>query len=211
MTIATLFNKLKQYWYLIVIFPILFSIFGFSSFNNKTEYKASIGLGFTFNSPDYAKASSDNFDRAINSGGEYLTNRFKSLEVQKLIATQAGIGDNRIDSKKPFYELSNQQAGFVNVVATFGSEPEANSFLNAVKKTYTELLQTEKSFNESSPYRIKPMENFLQSIVKTTTPIQFQLLPTIFGLVLGILLALLLPFKNIMVVSDNLDDIKVKL
>jgi capsular polysaccharide biosynthesis protein len=196
MTISNLLGKLKRYWYLIVILPILFSLFGFSSFNNKTEYKASIGLGFTLNSADYSKVGTDNYDRAINSGGEYLANRFKSLEVQKRIVSEMNMGDSKIDSKKPFYELSNQQAGFVNVLATFGSELEANNFLNAVKKTYTEVLLTEKNFNEASPYRIKPMENFLQSIVKTTTPLQFQVLPTIFGLLLGVLLALLLPAKK---------------
>jgi capsular polysaccharide biosynthesis protein len=196
MTISTLIGKLKRYWYILVILPILFSLFGFSSYNNKTEYKASIGLGYTFNSPDYSKVSSDNYDRAINSGGEYLANRFKSVEIQKRIVSEMGIGDSRIDAKKPFYEIANQQAGFVNVLATFGSDTEANNFLNAVKKTYIELLQTEKNFNESSPYKIKPMENFLQSVVKTTTPIQFQILPTIFGLLLGILVALLLPAKK---------------
>ena len=196
MTISTLINKFKTYWYITIILPILFSFFGFSSYNSKTEYKASIALGYTFNSPDYAKVSSDNYDRAINSGGEYLANRFKSVEVQKRITSEIGLGDNRIDPKKPFYELANQQAGFVNILASFGSEAEANNFLQAVKKTYTELLQTEKNFNENSPYKIKPMENFIQSVIKTSTPIQFQILPTIFGLLLGLLIVSLLPGKQ---------------
>ena len=84
----------------------------------------------------------------------------------------------------------------MNISSSFGSESEANNFLTAVKKTYSELLQTEKNFNETSPYKIKPMENFIQSIVKTSTPLQFQILPTIFGLLLGILIALLLPSKK---------------
>jgi hypothetical protein len=196
MTISILISKLKHYWYITLILPILFSLFGFSSYNNKTEYKASIGLGYTFNSPDYSKVSSDNYDRAINSGGEYLANRFNSVEIQKRITSEMNFGDNKIDSKKPFYDISNQQAGFVNVLATFASEIEANNFLTIVKKTYTELLQTEKNFNEASPYKVKPMENFIQSIIKTSTPIQFQILPTIFGLLLGILIALLLPSKK---------------
>jgi hypothetical protein len=208
MTISTLINKLKTYWYVILILPILFSFFGFSSYNNKTEYKASIGLGYTFNSPDYTKVSSDNYDRAINSGGEYLANRFKSVEVQKRITSEMGIGDSKIDPKKPFYELANQQAGFVNVVASFGSESEANNFLIAIKKTYTELLQTEKNFNENTPYKIKPMENFIQSVIKTSTPIQFQFLPTIFGLLLGISIALLLPGKKqkLLISNQNLQN-----
>jgi hypothetical protein len=196
MTISILIGKLKRYWYIILILSILFSFFGFSSYNNKTEYKASIGLGYTFNSPDYSKVSSDNYDRAINSGGEYLVNRFKSVEIQKRVAQDLGIGDNKIDAKKPFYELTNQQAGFVSVAGSFGSEIEANAFLASIKKTYTELLQTEKSFNESSPYKVKPMENFVQSVIKVSTPIQFQILPTIFGLLLGILIVLLLPAKK---------------
>lgn len=207
MTISALLNKLKNYWYIILILPILFSFFGFSSYNNKTEYKASIGLGYTFNSPDYTKVSSDNYDRAINSGGEYLVNRFKSVEIQKRIISDMGISDNKIDAKKPFYELTNQQAGFVSASANFGSELEANTFLLAVKKTYTELLQTEKNFNENSSYKIKPMENFMQSIIKTSTPIQFQILPTIFGLLLGFLVALLLPEKKQkLLISGKVDD-----
>ena len=196
MTISTLLDKLKTYWYIILFLTILFTFFGFSSYNNKTEYKASIGLGYTFNSPEYTKVSSDNYDRAINSGGEYLTNRFKSTEIQKRVASEMGIGDSKIDAKKPFYDLANQQAGFVSILASFRSESEANNFLNAIKKTYTELLQTEKNFNENSPYKIKPMENFIQSVIKTSTPIQFQILPTIFGLLLGILIVLLLQDKN---------------
>jgi hypothetical protein len=196
MTISILISKLKRYWYIILILPILFSFFGFSSYNNKTEYKASIGLGYTLNSPDYSKVSSDNYDRAINSGGEYLANRFKSVEVQKRIISELQMSDNRIDAKKPFYDITNQQAGFVSVTGGFGSEVEANNFLSVIKKTYAELLQTEKSFNESSPYRVKPMENFVQSVIKVNTPIQFQILPTIFGLLLGILISLLLPAKK---------------
>jgi hypothetical protein len=205
MTVSTLLNKLKNYWYIVLILPILFSLFGFSSYNNKTEYKASIGLGYTFNSPDYSKVSSDNYDRAINSGGEYLANRFKSLEIQKRVALDMGISDGRLDAKKPFYDLANQQAGFVNVVASFGSEVEANSFLVAIKKTYTELLQTEKNFNENSPYKIKPMENFIQSVSKASTPIQFQILPTIFGFLLGVLIALLLPNKKQKLLTTSQD------
>jgi hypothetical protein len=196
MTISILIDKLKRYWYIILILPILFSFFGFSAYNNKTDYKASIGLGYTFNSPDYNKVSSDNYDRAINSGGEYILNRFKSIEIQKRIAQDLQIADNKIDAKKPFYELTNQQAGFVSVAGSFGSENEANAFLASIKKTYTELLQTEKSFNESSPYKVKPMENFVQSVIKVNTPIQFQILPTIFGLLLGMLIALLLPAQK---------------
>ncbi len=204
MTIFILLSKLKTYWYIILILILSFSFFGFSAYNNKIEYKASIGIGFTFNSLDYTKVSSDNYDRAINSGGEYLLNRFKSIEVQKRIISELNLSDNKIDTKKPFYDLTNQQAGFVNISASFESEAEATNFLQVVKKTYTELLQTEKNFNESSPYKIKPMENFIQSVIKTSTPLQFRALPTIFGGLLGLLIVLLLPAKKQKLLTQSL-------
>jgi capsular polysaccharide biosynthesis protein len=196
MTISHLLTKFRVYWYLIILLPAIFTAFGFSSFVNKSSYSPAISVGITYNNADYLKTSSENWDRQLNSVSEYLTNRFKSIEVQKKIIDKMGYSDASISAKKPFYEITNQNAGFVSISANLNTKDEANQFLSTIKSVYQEIIETEKSANEIDSYKVKPMDKFLESIVETKTPIQFRIMPTIFGLVLAILIVAVLPAKS---------------
>ena len=196
MTISTLFTKVKIYWYILLILPIVMTYFGFSSFVNKTSYTASISLGISYNNIEYTKINTENWDRQTNSASEYLANRFKSLEIQKSLVDQMGYKDNVINLKKPFYEISNQTAGFVSVSGNFETKTDATQFLESTKKTYQTILEIEKGNNELINYKIQPMNKFLEAIVEVKTPVQFRILPTVFGLLLAMLIVCILPLKK---------------
>ena len=198
--------RCRKFWWIPVILTILFTFLGFSSFVDKIEYRANIAVGLTYNNPEYLKTLPQ--DRAISLSklGEYLVNRFKAPEIQIRIAQETleansankkGIeaSDVSIDYKKTFYDVTNQENGFVSIGANFKSEAEALSFLTAVKSTYKNLIETE-NYSELPAYRIRPMDNFKESVIIVKTPIQFKVLPTILGLLLGLLLLLILPFNK---------------
>ncbi len=196
MTVSDLLTKAKIYWYILLILPLVMAYFGFSSFINKTSYTASISLGISYNNIEYTKVNTENWDRQINVASEYLANRFKSIEVQKNLSEQMGYGDNMVNAKKPFYEISNQTAGFVSVSGNFETKTDATQFLEATKKTYQNILETEKGNNELINYKIQPMNRFLEAIVEVKTPVQFRILPTVFGLLLAVLIVCILPLKK---------------
>jgi hypothetical protein len=199
--------RCRRFWWIPLILAIAFTFFGFSSLVDKVEYRSNITVGVTYNNPEYLKTLPQ--DRAISLSklGEYLTNRFKSPEIQARIIQETveenssnnqksnEVNDISIDYKKTFYDVTNQENGFVSIGANFKSEADAQSFLAAIKSTYKNLIETE-NYSELPAYRIRPMDNFKESIIKIKTPIQFKILPTILGLLLGLLLLLTLPFQN---------------
>jgi capsular polysaccharide biosynthesis protein len=196
MTILELLNKIKKYWYIIAILPIVTSFFGFTPLVDKISYKASITVGVALNSPDLTKVSTQNYDRQLGSLSDFLANRFKSLDIQKIIAFELGMPDSGIDSKKPFYEISNQSSGFINITGTFKNQSESLAFLGAIKKVYYNIIELEKNQNESSPYKIKPMDKFSEAIVSVNTPIQTKALPAVIGLLVAILVIVIIPDKQ---------------
>jgi biotin-(acetyl-CoA carboxylase) ligase len=193
MTIEELLSKLKTYWYLIICFPLLFGILSTNTISKKITYRASIGVGLSQNNIDFTKVSNENYDRQLNSLSEYLSNRFKSVEVQKLIIDDLKESQKLVDPKKPFYEVTNSTSGFINVSASLDSEEKAQNFLKAIKKTYQKIILTEKNQNELSSFQIKPMENFLEGVVEQSVPIQLQILPIFVGLLVAIVLVSILP------------------
>ncbi len=198
--------RCRKFWWIPVILTILFTFLGFSSFVDKVEYRANISVGATYNNPEYLKTLPQDRAVSLSKLGEYLVNRFKAPEIQVRIAqeTREANSANRkgletsditIDYKKTFYDVTNQENGFVSIGANFKSEAEAQSFLSAIKSTYKNLIETE-NYSELPAYRIRPMDNFKESVIIVKTPIQFKILPTILGLLLGLLLLLILPFNK---------------
>jgi hypothetical protein len=197
--------RCQKFWWIPLIFTIVFSFFGFSDFVNKSEYRANISVGATYNNPEYLKTLPQDRALSLSKLGEYLTNRFKSPEIQIRIAQETNetnsaskkgleASDISIDYKKTFYDVVNQENGFVSIGANFKSQEEAQSFLAAIKGTYKNLIETE-NYSELPAYRIRPMDNFKESVIVVKTPTQFKILPPIFGLLLGLLLLLILPFR----------------
>ena len=198
--------RCRKFWWIPLILTILFSAFGFSEFANKIEYRANISVGATYNNPEYLKTLPQDRALSLSKLGEYLSNRFKAPEIQIRIAQETReanstnrknleVSDISIDYKKTFYDVANQENGFVSIGANFKSEAEAQSFLAAVKGTYKNLIETE-NYSELPAYRIRPMDNFKESVIIVKTPIQFKILPTILGFLLGLLLLLILPFNK---------------
>lgn len=206
--------RCRRFWWIPLLLAVAFTFFGFSSLVDKVEYRSNITIGATYNNPEYLKTLPQ--DRAISLSklGEYLSNRFKSPEIQARIIQETveenssnrqksnEVNDILIDYKKTFYDVVNQENGFVSIGANFKSENDAQSFLTAIKSTYKNLIETE-NYSELPAYRIRPMDNFKESIIKIKTPIQFKVLPTILGSLLGLLLLLTLPFQNKRLTHDN--------
>jgi hypothetical protein len=196
MTVAQFLARCRTYWYILVLLPLLLTAVSYTKLASNTDYRASISLGLAANSPDFPLASGENYDRYLTTLSEYLANRFKSIEVQKIITTELGLPDSKIDLKKPIYDITNQNSGFVSVSGVFEDKIKAENFLKATKKAYTTIVITEKSNNETSPYKIQAQTLFLETIVEVKTPIQTTLAPTILGLLLALLLTIILPYKN---------------
>ena len=206
MTFEMFLIRCKRFWWIPVLLAVSFTFFGFSGFVDKVEYRASIGVGATYNNPEYIKITPQDRSLSLSKLSEYLANRFKSPEIQLKVAEEtreanssnkkAGVvSDISIDYKKPFYDVLSQENGFISVGANFKSETEAQNFLTAIKVSYRNLIETENN-SELPTYRIRPMDNFREAIMQVKTPIQFKVLPTILGLLLGLLLMLVLPFRK---------------
>jgi hypothetical protein len=206
--------RLGRFWWIPLVLAVTFSMFGFSSFVDKVEYRANISIGATYNNPEYLKTTPQDRALSLSKLSEYLVNRFKSPEIQFRIAQETQeanssyksnkneIDDVIIDYKKTFYDVANQENGFVSIGANFKNDADAQSFLVAIKSSYKNLIETE-NYSELPAYRIRPMDNFKESIIKVKTPIQFKILPTILGFLLGLLLLLTLPFRSKRLTHDN--------
>ncbi len=197
MTVAQFLARCRNYWYILVFLPLLFTAIGYTKLSSNTDYRASISLGLAANSPDFPLASGENYDRYLTTLSEFLANRLKSIEVQKLILSELSLPDNRIDPKKPIYDITNQNSGFVNVSGIFDDKTKAENFLKATKKAYTTIVTTEKNNNENSPYKIQAQTQFLETIVEVKAPLQTTLAPTVLGILLALLLTVILPSKNL--------------
>jgi capsular polysaccharide biosynthesis protein len=196
MTINQFLAKCRKYWYILLIIPVLSTAVGLTSFATKVDYKASLGLGLSISNPNYAIQSGENYDRYLTTLSEFLVNRLKSIEVQKMITSEMGLPDSVIDAKKPIYEIVNQNSGFVSVSASFNQRSEAEKFLSVTKKAYQNIVNVEKNVNESSIYQIKPMSQFLESVIEVKAPLQLTLAPSILGLLVSILIVSYLPIQS---------------
>jgi hypothetical protein len=196
MTVSQFIHRVNRYWYVILILPLIGTFFGVTSITNRTNYRASITIGATLNNQDYVFSGNENFDRHLNTLSEYLVNRFKAVDTQQKIIDLTNNSSSRIDPKKPFYEIVDQKAGFVNISTIVGSQIEAKTFNDAIKTTYTNLINLEKNQNELTNYKITPAATFSESISEYNTPIQIQALPSIIGFLLALLIVTILPMKK---------------
>jgi hypothetical protein len=199
MTVSQLIRRINKYWYVLLILPLIGAFLGVTSIANRTNYRSSITVGVSFNNPDFVFSGNENYDRQLNTLSEYLTNRFKSTDVQKKIIDiidPNGGSDSRIDPKKPFYEIVDQKSGYVNISAVLPSQSQAKTFSEAIKTTYQNIVTLEKNQNELTNYKVTPMTNFSESISEVSTPVQFQVLPAIIGFLVAILIVSVLPLRN---------------
>jgi capsular polysaccharide biosynthesis protein len=206
MTFELLRTKLIKNSWVILIAVVITNLSLLANTYNPT-YLSSVTVGLSINNPQYQNslASSNNFaantyDQTLAELGLYLSNRFAAPDIQYEISENAKLGE-KIDNKKPFYEIKNQNGGFVNITYTAVSKSTGENFINSVNNTFLTKIVTEWNKDRPQVFAVdqtsKNKIDFNNSIVEVKPPLQNKLLPTIAGILLGVLLALILPsIKN---------------
>jgi hypothetical protein len=202
MTFADIRTKLiKNSWMIVVV--LIISNLSLLSKTSNSSYLASSTVGLNINNTQYTSlmTSSTNFaqntyDNTQDDFSLYLSSRFAAPDIQNEIAQNAKIGA-KVDTKKPFYEVKSQYAGFVNVTYTAGDIDEANRFNQAVNSVFEARIIGEWNKNRPQIFQVEVSDKnkgaSSNSVVEVKPPLQNTLLPSIVGIVIGILVALALP------------------
>lgn len=210
MTFEEAIKRIFFRWWLIAIIVVVFTL-SFLNWTTTNSFQASIGLGISFNSDSFLnQVNNQNLPNtaiaAANRGPEYtyslsefsgyLLARFSSIEVQSKIAEKIGDKQASYSTKQPFYKVESQNGGYISVYYDARTSEIAQKFLNAVKEEFRSLIITERNKKEIAAFQIDPKNEFTENIVEIARPTQFKLLPSIVGLLLGLTLAAVLPFKR---------------
>jgi hypothetical protein len=199
MTIKEIINKILVRWWVTAIFFSLSLAFFFPTLGSHT-YKASIGLGANFNSPAFIRSgveTSSQYALAMEQLSKYLGSRFTSVEVQMRVAELAQIPVSDFQLEKPFYEVVKQGGGYISVTFNTKTREEAERFLEATKKVYTDIITTEMAGNHILvDFQIQPQTQFFYQIAEVKAPIQFRIMPLIAGLLTGVLVSIIVPYKK---------------
>ncbi len=198
MTYEEIRLKLLSRWWLIIAFTIGFTLF-FFPWSSASTYKASIGLGISFNDSSFVSNDMQSSQAYVDSLREfslYLSNRFKSVEVQSNIAKKAGLGIGNFDSINAFYNVTDQSGGFITISYDAGSEEAGQTFLRAVQDQYAELIQLERSNGQLQAFQIEPSTEFITDISQVRRSTQFRLLPSVAGLMIGTAIAIIVPYRT---------------
>ncbi|MBC7471777.1 MAG: hypothetical protein H7196_00725 [candidate division SR1 bacterium] len=205
MTFETIRAKLIKNSWVIIASIIILNLSLLTNTYNST-YLSSITVGLSINNAQYQSliSSSNNFaantyDKTLENLSMYLSNRFASPDIQYEISENAKLRQ-KIDTKKPFYEIKNQSAGFVNISYNAESKQQGENFINSVNTVFLNKIITEWNKDRPQIFIIdqsnKGKNDFSSSVIQVKPPIQNALLPTIAGIFIGSLLALLLPSFN---------------
>jgi len=199
MTFANIQHRILKGWWIIVITTAAFTL-GFSPWVQSNSYQASIGLGVSFNSPNYVndlenRSTTLAYVQAAKEFSEYLQTRFSSVEVQDLVSKESGIKVNNYNVKNPFYTVGAGAGGFISVGYTDDDLVTAQNFIKAIKKAYYSVVD---EWNQSrlDNFKITPMQNFIETVATTQKPTQIQILPAIIGFLVAVLLTIAIPFKE---------------
>lgn len=192
---------IKNSWVIILSLIILNASFFTNTYNS--SYISSITVGLSINNAQYQSllTSSNNFaantyDKTLDNLSLYLTNRFASPDIQYEISENAKLRE-KIDTKKPFYEIKNQSGGFVNISYSAESKAQGEGFINSVNAVFVNKIVAEWNKDRPQIFMIdqsnKNQTNFNSSVIQVNPPIQNAFLPTIAGVLIGSLIAILLP------------------
>jgi hypothetical protein len=198
MTYEDIRLKLLSRWWLIIAFAVGFTLF-FYPWSNASYYKASIGIGIAFNGAGFEstdQSASQAYVDSLQQFSLYLSNRFKSVEVQSSVAKKAGLGVGNFNPISSFYTVTEQSGGFISINYDAGTEEAAGSFITAIQTQYKELVETERSRSQIQAFRVSPNTEFITDISQVRRSTQFQLLPSIAGLMIGVAIAIVVPYKS---------------
>jgi hypothetical protein len=202
MTFELIRNKLIKNVWLVVATVVIANVSLFAN-TSSSSYLSSITVGLNINNTQYQNLlvasnnfASNTYDKILEDLSLYLSNRFAAPDIQSEISENAKLGE-RIDTKKPFYDIKNQSAGFVNISYTAASKAGGENFISSVNNVFLSKIVTEWNRDRPQVFSIdqinKNKVDFNNSIIEVKSPIQNRLLPTIGGLLIGILGALVLP------------------
>jgi hypothetical protein len=197
MTYEEIRLKLLARWWLILAFTIGFT-FVFFPWSSSTAYKASIGLGISFNNPAFIETdnqASNGYVSSLKEFSLYLANRFRSVEVQSSVAKKAGLGVANFTSVKAFYDVTDQGGGFITISYDAPSQEVAQTFINVIQDQYNQIITIERSNNQLPAFQITPNTQFITDISEVRRPTQFRLLPSVAGVMLGLAIAIIAPYR----------------
>lgn len=208
MTIQDIFNKIIARWWLVLVFFLISLSVFFPTFGSHS-YRASIGLGANFNHPAFIRSgihTSSQYAIAMDELSRYLASRFSSTEVQMRVAQEANLAVNNFNPSTPFYDIVRQGGGFISISFTSPTKTGAENFLEAIKNVYTEVITTEMASEHIlDDFKIKPQAEFINQIAEVRRPFQFEVLPIIAGLLAGLFVAVILPYKKPLQAKEDIE------
>jgi hypothetical protein len=205
MTFEEALKRIIFRWWLIILI-VATSTLVFFNWSNSSSYQSSIGVGISFNQEDFlSQFSGQPVPQSLNRGSEYVASleefskyllaRFSSVEVQGLVSRRAELGIQNFDSKSPFYNVTTQNGGYVSISYETKDRQTGERFIQAIKETYNILIEKERKSGELSAFQVTPKTEFIENTASISRPVQFQLLPSVAGLLVAITIATLIPRK----------------
>ncbi len=200
MTFADLFLKFRKFWPLLIIFPILINLVS-APFLFQEKYQAHVSYGLSVpldESLQEDEKEEINFEKErikyanlLEGISYFLVKQFASVQIQHIIAEIIGLETANLSENTPFYEVKNQDMGYVNLIYTGHSEEEVQRFIEGSNEGYEEIIA---KWNENRPDEAKISAQDPDSqIIKLEPTIQEFLFPTIAGIIIGFSVIVLLP------------------
>jgi hypothetical protein len=204
MTIEELIRRLIKFWWVLVSVTLAFTLILFP-WSRNVEYLASVGIGLNFNNPALStfEQSQVAYVESFQQLTIFLESRFSSIEIQSQVAKEIGMSQMNYNPKKAFYTITTQGAGFVSISHTSSTKSESELFLTAIKSAYIDIV-AEWNQSRQREFTIEPMANFVESVDEVRKPYQLQILPSMAGFILGLLLVIFIP-SNLGVKKSKID------
>jgi len=193
MSIKDLTRRVIAYWWIVIATSVAFTLF-FFPWSNETQFVGTITLGINFNNPELSSldSSSQAYVESFESLSLYMEQRFSAIDIQSIIVREGNLGISSLSNGNPFYDIENQTSGFVNLAYSSTNADQSTRFIQGAKVAYVRVIE-EWNEQRQSEFRATPMTSFVEGVIELQRPIQFQLLPVISGLLVGVLLIMVLP------------------
>ncbi len=202
MTFADLFNRFKKFWLLLIIFPVFMNLLA-APFLFQEKYQAHVSYGLSVPLTETLQEEEKeeiNFEKErikyanlLEGISYYLVKQFASVQIQTTIAEIIGLETANLSENSPFYEVKNQDMGYVNLIYTGNNEEEVQRFVVASNEGYEEIIT---KWNQNRPDEAKISAQEPDSrIIKLEPTIQEFFFPTVSGIIIGFSVIVLLPEK----------------
>lgn len=193
----TILMKFRKYFFVMIICLLIAIGYSFN-LSQKSEFVASVSIGF---SPKSSPIPTDSlkdkeYTLLLNGFTQYLQNRLSSLNIQDIFAKNLKISLTKNNEKKPIYDVIPTGLGFANISMTTNSQIDAQKFVETTKEVLNNKLIPEWNGERTSQYQVVTNNNIVSSINEIKTSQVNLLIPILIALVLGTSITLLLPLKK---------------